>query len=55
MKHPGRALAVIPAAMVPVVILMLHVSHAPDYAAALPGILIGLSILGLVHKRPCAA
>ncbi|MEN3749639.1 hypothetical protein TPR58_20870 [Sphingomonas sp. HF-S3] len=42
------------AASVPAVIAAMRFEQAPDYLAVIPGILIGLAILGLIHKRRTA-
>jgi hypothetical protein len=41
-------------AAVPAAVLVMRLEHAPDYVAILPGVLIGMGILGLIQKRRCA-
>jgi hypothetical protein len=35
-------------------IAAMRIENAPDYLAVIPGILIGLGIIGLIHKRRTA-
>ncbi len=39
---------------VPAVIAAMRIENAPDYMTVIPGILIGLGIVGLIHKRRTA-
>jgi hypothetical protein len=47
---------VIPAIMVPIMLVALRQMHVPDAVVGLTvGVLLGLSLLGFIRQRRCAA